>query len=586
MANSFTIKTVFSAVDQMTGPIEKMNAKVGALGDRIDRTGKSMGDRFGQIGGVIKGAGLAMGTAAVAAGAAVFKLATHAQEAADSIVDTAGALGISTKALQEYRYVANLSGMETADMDAALTKLTVNLGKGGDQMDATLAMLGLTVEQLKSAGPDQVLEMVADGMKNVSDPMAKAAITTQLFGKSSVKMVNALSGGADAIAKLRAEADAAGYVMDETALSAGTRMGDAMDRLRMTAEGAANRLGITFVPVMEKMINTATNFLQKAGPGLSDTLAGLGGIVSSTFDALLPVLNSVFGILKPILGMVAKVMGSLSPLFQLVGNLLAKIMPFIGNLAELVGEVLAPVLEMLAPLLEPVFDVLGLIFEVLTPIIKVLTTMVRAAIKVFKDLPGPIKFLIGFMFPFIRIPMLIMAAWGPLKQFLGPLWDNIKDKITAAWAVIEAFFTKMWDTIVATANGIWEAIPGMAQAAAFKFMEAWAAVGDFFTGLWDGIVSAFDEAVKWILAAIQPILDVINTVGDGLAVIGIGSPRLAGAGGSGGSVPLSPQTSTINRSSTTNNKVDVNFSGAPAGTTIKAPNLAPWIKVNMGAVKK
>jgi phage-related protein len=602
VATKFTISTVFNAIDHMTGPIEKMNAKVGKLGDKIDNAGKAASSRFGNLGGIAKGVGVAMGTAAVAAGAAVWKLATHAQEAADSVMDTAGALGISTRALQEYRYVAQLSGMETADMDAALTKLTVNLGKGGKEMDATLAMLGLTAEQLRAAGPDQVLELVAEGFKNVSDPAAKAAITTQLFGKSSVRMVGALSGGAEAIAKLREEAQKSGYVMDETALATGARMGDAIDRMKFAAEGAANKLGIMFIPVMEKMITSATGFLQKAGPGLAGTLGGLGDIVSTTFDALMPVLNSVFGILGPVLGLVASVMGGLAPLFAMIGTLLGKIMPLVGGLAELVGAVLAPAFELLMPVLEPVFDILGLVFEIVSPIFKVLTAVVRGAVKVFKDLPWPIKAVIGVIFPFIGIPMLIKAAWEPIKKFFGPIWDTIKAGVEVAWTAIEAFLTGLWDNITKTATEVWNAIPELAQSAAAAFMSAWQAVGDFFTGLWGGIVKAFDDAVAWILQAIQPILDVINTVGNGLQAIGIGGPVLtpavAGAGPTnapasstiGGampawmkpSVPISSQTTTINRNTTTTGTLNVNFPNAPAGTSVKQTGQAPGIKVNMG----
>lgn len=556
MANQFTIKSVFSAVDHMTTPLEKMNTKVGQLGDRIDKAGKSMGQRFGNLGKIAKGAGVAMGTAALTAGAAVFSLSTHAQEAADSIADTANSLGISTKALQEYRYVAALSGMETADMDAALTKLTVNLGKGGKEMDATLAMLGLTAEQLKAAGPDQTLEMVANGMKNITDPMAKVAVTTQLFGKSSVKMVNALSGGADAIKSLREEAQASGYVMDDLSIAAGTKMGDAMDRLKMTAEGAANKLGIMFVPMMEKAVTGITGFLQKSGPALANTLSGLGGVAETALGAVFPLVQTILENIMPLFKVVEGLFRALAPAFKMLSKLLEKILPAVASLAELFGETLVVALDILLPMLEPVLDILGLVFEILGPIFKILTTVIRGAVSLFKSLPGPVKAALAVLFPMIAIPMMISKAWGPIKAFFAGVWDGIK----------------------AGAVAVWEAIPKLVQAAADMATSIWQGVVDFVLGLPDRIVEAFTSALAWITEKIQPLIDIINSVG---SVFG-GGPVLAGAGAGGASAPLSPQTTTINRNTTTTGKLDVNFGNAPAGTTVKQTGSSPGVKVNMG----
>jgi len=560
MANKFTISTVFNAIDHMTGPIQKMNAKVGMLGDKVNKAGKQFNEKFGNLSKIAGGAMLGIAGAAVAAGAAVFKLATHAQNAADSIYDTSQSLGISTDALQEYRYLAKLSGMETGDMDAALTKLTVNLGKGGTELEGTLSMLGLTVDQLAAVDAGQRLEMIANGMKNVKDGTTKAAITTQLFGKSSVKMVNALSGGSEAIKEFRDEAQKSGYVMDETALKAGVKMGDAMDRLQLKVEGAMNSLGIKFAPVMEKMIAKSVEFISKVGPGLADMAGLIGDVVADAFTSLMPIINTVFEILKPVFSVVSNIMSGLGPVFIMISKALAKALPLIMALAEMISELLIPIFELLMPILEPVFDVLGLIFDILTPIIKVLTAIIKGAILWFKGLSGPAKAIIGILLPFIGIPILLKSAWGPIKDFFSGIWTGITTGATALWDML----TKFWNELPA------------------NLMAAWESVGSFFTGLWGGIVETFNSAVRWIMDAIQPVMDMINSVMSGLSYIGIGGgPMLASAP----SAPLSSQTSTINRNTTSSSQLDVNFSGAPFGTTTKQTGQVPGINVNMGPVR-
>ena len=110
-------------------------------------------------------------------------------------------------------------------------------------------------------------------------------------------------------------------------------------------------------------------------------------------------------------------------------------------------------------------------------------------------------------------------------------------------------------------------------------MAAWETVKTFFAGLWSGIVEMAAAAFDWILTAIKPITDLIDGVWSGLSAIGIGSgPTLAAAAG----VPMSSQTSTINRSTSSSSTLDVNFGKLPTGATVKQTGSAPGINVNMG----
>lgn len=537
MANKFTISTVFSAVDHMTSTMEKIGAKVGALGEKINKSTQGFRDGFGKSAVAVGKFGAVAGGVAAAAGAAVWGLATKAQRAADSINDTANALGISTKALQEYRYVAALSGMETADMDSALSKLTINLGKGGKEMEATLAMLGLTAEQLRAAGPDQVLELVADGMKNVQDSTTKAAITTQLFGKSSVRMVNALSQGSEGLKQMREEAQATGYVMDEAAIGAGARLGDSLDRLKATFEGLMNRAGSKFVPFIEKVANGLQQAMAPGG-ALSNIMDGLMQALESmlpVFDALLPIIGDTVKALGPL---ISKALKAATPLLTKLVAALEKILPPLLDIVSVVVELLTPAFELLAPILDIVLPIL----EGMVKVIAFLARVIAAVLKpVMQDLA---------------------KGFTGLRNILSGLWNGLAAGASAVWSGISAGFTAVADGVVA----------------------AWTAVGQFFTDLWSGITAAFQASVDFIMQLIQPILDLITMVQNGLASIGIGSAAQLPAAASAAGVPMSANTTAIGAStySESRSTVDVNFNNPPAGANFRQTGAAPGVNLNMG----
>ncbi len=95
-----------------------------------------------------------IGTAAVAAGFAV--LANAMQNAvqgsldfASSLGETAQQLGVTTDALQEYRYAATQAGLSQEEMDKALAKLTRTIGEaanGSKKQVEAFNSLGIAVK--------------------------------------------------------------------------------------------------------------------------------------------------------------------------------------------------------------------------------------------------------------------------------------------------------------------------------------------------------------------------------------------------------------------------------------------------------
>jgi hypothetical protein len=349
-AKTFTIYTKFAVKNGFTGPVLQMAKGADKMAARVDAAKKTLGHVGKGLATVGKFAAVGAG-AAVAAGAAVWSLANASQQAADDIQNTAGALGMSTDQLQRYRYVAIQAGMSTEDMDGALAKLSKGLGEESGAMDEALYQIGLSAQDLRDAGPDKTLELIAGGFQNLQDPTQKAAVATALFGKSSIRMVNALSGGPEAIKALGREADKVGYVMGGDMLENAGAVNQEMDKLGATAVGLRNRLAAKAMPGLKSFVQTLQSGIAPGGKlsGIIDGVTGLlgkvgdfsGGGLSAIFD-FIPKLTAFAGdlltALKPVLD---PIMAMVSPLLKIFENL----MPTIIGGIKLISALLAPIME-------------------------------------------------------------------------------------------------------------------------------------------------------------------------------------------------------------------------------------------------
>ena len=308
-AKQFTVYTKFAVNNKMSGPmigiakgIDKFHQKTKAAQDTL----KSMAKDVMAVGKFALG----IGAAAVAAGAGAFALAKNSADAADEIMNLSASLGISTDALQQYRYLALQSGMTTEDMDTALTKMTVNLGKNFNEVDAALYQIGLSAQGLKDAGPEQALEYLSTGFAGTADDATKAAVAVSLFGKSKVKFVNMLKGGPKAVAEGRKQSDTSGYTMKNGMLKNANDTASAMDRFGATMVGVGNRLSSGMMPQLTGIIDRLSLGLQPGGEYagfvtmISNGLGGLAGFGEKAlgwFSNLAPAIQRAYKQAKPFL---------------------------------------------------------------------------------------------------------------------------------------------------------------------------------------------------------------------------------------------------------------------------------------------
>lgn len=191
---------------------------------------------------------------------------TEAAAYADNVLTTATVTGLSTDALQEYQYMAELTDVSVETITGSLTKLTKNMetAKGGTG-SAAKAFKDLGVKVTDSSGQlrsnQEVFGEVLDKLGEMENETQRDAYAMSIFGKSAQDLNPLIAQGADGIAAFAQEAHDMGYVLDNETLTSLGAVDDAMQRFQTALDAAKNQVGAEFAPAMESVFTGVTQII-------------------------------------------------------------------------------------------------------------------------------------------------------------------------------------------------------------------------------------------------------------------------------------------------------------------------------------
>lgn len=197
-------------------------------------------------------------------------LAKRGLDYASSLGEVAAQLGVTTRALQEYRYAASQAGIEQGEMDQALAQLTRRLGdaaNGAKEPAGALARLGISVRdangQVRDAG--ETIPLIAEALKGISSPAERAALLVDLFGKSGQKLAPLLAGGAAGVNSLRDAAQKLGIVLSDSQINKADEAADKLTALKQVMEARIAGAAADNVDSILALVDGLTALIVAAG---------------------------------------------------------------------------------------------------------------------------------------------------------------------------------------------------------------------------------------------------------------------------------------------------------------------------------
>ena len=296
----------------LAGETEAMQGLGDTVGDLAEKMGvrlpdnakKALNGMQGLSAGTVAAMGAAVG-AVMALYKAVQQLHQMTLEAAanvDEILTESMTTGLSAQTIQQLKYAENIIDVSYSTITSTLTKLTKSIADadaGNAALAESFAALGVSITNtdgsLRSA--EAVFYDVIDALGEIDNVTERDAAAMDLLGKSAQDLNPLIIQGSDALRELAAEAEATGYVLDESQLQKLGEVDDAYQELQLQIQATKQQLAEQFAPASKEVMETFASLTKQAGDALTQSglVKGVGELVQFA-AALLEPLGSLLGL--------------------------------------------------------------------------------------------------------------------------------------------------------------------------------------------------------------------------------------------------------------------------------------------------
>jgi hypothetical protein len=268
-------------IDEMSRHIGKLRGAVSGLGSALARplrqTGiipgaKFIGRGIGGIGHMIGSTAGLLGIAGVGAAAGgILKLAKDTAEYGEELDIVSHRLGMTTQALQKFRYAAKMRDIDTEKFEESMTKLSANLANPKNK--GLFAALGIDVSKKKSV--ETVMIELSDILDKIKDPNMRNFALKEIFGKGGTAMSEMFRGGRVELEKLMKERESFGLMSDRD-IDKSKKFSDEWKKLGFVFEGVRNTVGLELMPSLTEGIKNFSKVMVQNLPQIKAFGASIG----------------------------------------------------------------------------------------------------------------------------------------------------------------------------------------------------------------------------------------------------------------------------------------------------------------------
>lgn len=288
----------------------------------------------------------AVAAAVAEAEKALISLTIESAAYADEILTQSVVTGLSTEALQEYQYAAELVDVSLDTLTSSQAKMIRSMDaarRGSKEQAEAFDKLGISVQNADGTLRDaqDVFGDAIDALGAISNETERDAIAMTIFGRSARDLNPLIKAGSDGLRELTQEAHDVGYVMGEEALDALGAVDDQLQRMNRSGEALKNQIAVGMAPAVENLMKKGTDLfvrLQEAaeGSGILEVFGALLDVVS----ALEPLFDVLFGTAEdgvPVLQTLALALGVLADALTIVANTIAIVIELFKQLFNLIS---------------------------------------------------------------------------------------------------------------------------------------------------------------------------------------------------------------------------------------------------------
>ena len=233
--------------------VVSLGANVAGFETDMKRANKNQQKRMEQMEADVKKAGLAMGAAFLAVGAAMTAMVARSTSTADAMQKLSIRTGVSTESLSKYALVAELADVSIEQFGKGINKMQRSLVDASDGLatqQRAFDRLGLSVTDLLKLSPEDQFENIAGSLAELEDITLRNATGQAIFGRSWAELSTMVAGGAEALRKGKEEAESFNLVISQEFADASAQFNDNMTRIGKLSEGTSNAFTEGLLPAL------------------------------------------------------------------------------------------------------------------------------------------------------------------------------------------------------------------------------------------------------------------------------------------------------------------------------------------------
>lgn len=437
------------------------------------------------------GAGIA--TAAGAGVAALTGVAMKSAGVADNIDKMSQKIGISRTAYQELDFVMSQSGASVDSLKVGMKTLTNQMQMAQDGSSTAMKAfddLGLSFTDNNGKLKDQETMMfeAMSALQGMEDQTKKAALASDLFGKSGTEMMPMLNGATGSIEAMRQQAHDLGLILSDEVVDSGVQMTDTMDQLKRSLGTLGTNLGGAIMPVVQQFAQLIIDNL----PMIQGMVQSLAPVLTGLLEGLLPPLIELAQTLFP------TIIELINTILPIVTDIINEVLPIF---TELLNLLLPPLMELIQALLPPLLEIV----QALMPVLKLIMDVLKPIIQLFTSLISPIIKLV-----MTAIKPLVEILSGLITSILKPIMPIIEALAKVLGGVLGAAFEGLMpiiDNIMGIFGGLINFITGVFTG---NWKQAFEGLKNIVSNIFNALVNIVKTPINWIIKGINAFIGGLN----------------------------------------------------------------------------
>ena len=449
--------------------------------DDAESKSKSAGSKIASaLGGAAKVGAAAMaaiGTSAVAAGAALVNGTKGVAEYGDNIDKMSQKMGMSAEAYQEWDAIMQHSGTSIESLQGSMKTMSNQAEKNAKEFQK----LGISQEELASLSKEDLFSKVITGLQGMEEGTERTAIASKLLGRGAVELGALLNTSAEDTEAMRQRVHELGGVMSDDAVKAAAAFQDQLQDMQTSFQGLSRNMLSEFLPSITEVMSGFTEIFSGNGEGgISTVTNGVNMLVDNISQAIPQLLQVGSNIIVTLGTAIANNLPTLltagtQAVITIIKGIVQNLPQIVKAGVEAIVSLAQGISESLPQLIPAIVDAVIMIAEVLIDNIDVLIDagiqimtalidgFIEAEPKLIEKMPELLeKMAIAIISGAVKLgSAMIKLAGVMIKNFVSRIPDYAKAAVKIINVISNALLGAVGGLIkigVQLVQGIWSGI--------------------------------------------------------------------------------------------------------------------------------